>query len=477
MKVSILLVSAHLALSSLAFAESPYPWKAAATKAVITPDKPLWMAGYAGRKGPSDGVLQDIHAKCLAIEDAEGSRFVFVTLDLIGVPRQLRDDIERHCIENHDLPPECLLINASHTHSGPMIRTYFASTPEGRIERAPYLNIPEEEQSRRVAEVREYRSRLVATISSLVDDSLANLSPSHLAYSHAYAGFALNRRTRTPDGDFRNFPNPDGPVVHTVPVLQVRAADDTEKLIAVLFGYNCHSTTLGFQQINGDWPGFAQTYFEADHPGTLCLFLNGASGDQNPYPRRQVKYAEYHGRTMATAIEATLETNTKPLSGPLGAALDWTPVKYLPAPSRKELIERSSDPNRYEAHYAKFLLAELNHFGKFPESYPVPVQVVRFGDSLVLAAMGGEVVIDYAIRLGKELGENESGAPVWFAGYSNDVMTYIPSRRVLEEGGYEGKTSIRYVRSAVHPNNWDPSIEETLVSKVHELNERLGSKP
>lgn len=452
----------------------PYPWKAAAAAEVITPDKPLWMAGYAARKEPSDGVLQDIHAKALALEDAGGNRFVFVTLDLIGVPRSLRDAVEKYAVETHRLPPGNLLINASHTHSGPMIRTYFEATAEGRVEKAPYLSIPAEQQPQRVAEVHEYTAGLLKKIQSLIDRSLAGLAPSQLSYSHAFAGFAINRRSLAPDGNFLNFPNPHGPVIHTVPVLQVRDAADPEKLVAVLFGYNCHATTLGFQQISGDWPGFAQTFFEADHAGATCLFLNGASGDQNPYPRREIKYVETHGRTMATAIEAALEAKPKPLAGPLRAALEWTPVEFQPAPTREELLERSKDSNRYEAHHALFLLAELEFGGKLPESYPVPVQVVRFGDTLTLAAMGGEVVIDYAIRLKKELGE-KTGAPVWFAGYSNDVMTYIPSKRVLLEGGYEGETSIRYVRSAVLPNNWAPAIEETLVSKVHELNDRLAS--
>ena len=96
------------------------------------------------------------------------------------------------------------------------------------------------------------------------------------------------------------------------------------------------------------------------------------------------------------------------------------------------------------------------------------MQVLRFGDSLTIAALGGETTIDYALRLKRELGEKSKGA-IWVAGYSNDVMTYIPSKRVLLEGGYEGGSAMIYVRSTVHPSPWAPQIEETLVGKIHEL--------
>src|SRR5262245_26222487 len=79
-------------LASLANADEP-TWKAGAAKAIITPTEPVWMAGYAGRKGPSEGVLLDLHAKALAITDAEHHRLVIVTLDLISIPQALRDSL------------------------------------------------------------------------------------------------------------------------------------------------------------------------------------------------------------------------------------------------------------------------------------------------------------------------------------------------------------------------------------------------
>ncbi len=444
-----------------------YPWKGAVAKVDITPKEMMWMGGYSSRKGPAEGVLQPIHAKVLTLEDADGARFVFVTMDLIGVPRSFRDDVERMVAKDPGIPPEALLINASHTHSSPMIRTY--KMPGTGKEVGVYANIPDEEQDFRAKQTRDYLRGVADQIYGLIRLSVSQLKPVTLAWAHSKCGFAMNRRTSVGPGEWKNSPNPDAPVDHEVPVLQMRAKDGDE-LLAVMFGYACHATTLSVMQISGDWPGYAQTFFEEDHPGTVAMFLNGCSGDQNPYPRRMLPYVERHGRSMATAIEAALETPAHSVAGPLRSALEWVDIPYQTPPSKEQLEKKAESDDRYDARHAKFMLEHLAVKGPLPESYPLPVQVVRFGGDLTLAAIGGEVVIDYALRLKRELGERNGDSKIWVAGYSNDVPTYIPSRRVLEEGGYEGGGAMRHVRSVIHPAPWIPEIEELIVGKILELN-------
>ncbi len=453
--------------------EETYPWKASVAVSDITPQEMTWMSGYAARKGPAESVLQPVFVKVLTLEDGEGSRFVFVTMDLIGVPREFRDQVEKTAREKHGIEPGALLINASHTHSGPMIRVY--TPPGGGSPRAPYANIPEDQQELRVRQTLEYQQFVATTVDQLIGKTIESLAPAHLSFSRARCGFAMNRRTPVGPGSWKNSPNPDAPVDHEVPVLQVRTAD-RESLKAVLFGYSCHATVLSLMQISGDWPGFAQQYFEEDHPGTVAMFLNGCSGDQNPYPRRLLVYAQRHGRNMATAVEAALQTPAVELAGPIRSALAWEDIPYQEPPTEAALREKAKSSDRYDARHAQCLLDVLVKEGGFPETYPVPVQAVRFGSGLSVVAIGGEVVIDYAIRLKQDIGEI-TGAPVWVAGYSNDVMTYIPSRRVLEEGGYEGGGAMRYVRSTVHPAHWDPSIEERLVGRAVDLVRSFPSDP
>ena len=375
-------------------------WRAGAASAVITPKQPLPMSGYAARKEPAEGTEQELFAKALAIEDNGGNRVVILTMDLIGVIDRLRTAVAAQVQEKYQLPPQALMMNASHTHCGPAY---------GRDE------------------AKDYFDELTGALVDVVGRSLDSLEPATLAYGHARCGFAMNRRTPTKDG-YRNHPNPDGPVDHTVPVLSVAGPDG--ELRAVLFGYSCHNTTMGFLKWLGDYAGYAQEYFEKDHPGVTAMFMMGCSADQNPYPRSQLHYAQRHGRSLATAVERALEGGQKtffhqrPLGGTLCSVLETVNLE-------------SSKPDRPD--------------------FPYPVQIVRFGNDLSIIALGNEVVVDYSLRLKRELGKPD-GPAIWVAGYSNVYDDYVASKRVLDEGGYEARCC-----------PWKPTLEERIVGKVHEL--------
>jgi len=370
-------------------------WKAGVASAVITPERPLRMAGYGGRKEPAEGTEQDLFAKSLAIEDRDGNRVVFVTMDLIGVIERLRTAVAEQVQQKYQLPPHALLMNASHTHCGPAY---------GRDE------------------AKDYFDSLTQHLVDIVGRSLNRLEPASISYCHARCGFAMNRRTPTETG-YRNHPNPNGPVDHAVPVLRVDSPDS--ELRAVLFGYACHNTNMGFRKWLGDYAGYAQEYFEKDHPEATALFMMGCGADQNPYPRSELQYAQKHGRSLATAVEAALEVNQRtllhqrPLHGPLCTALESVTLE-------------SAKPDRPNLDY--------------------PVQVVQFGNDLAIVALGNEVVVDYSLRLKRELVEPE-GPAIWVVGYSNIYADYIASKRVLEEGGYEAQCC-----------PWKPMLEERIVA-------------
>ncbi len=404
----LVLVPMRIAFAGDDAAQQAPRWKASAVSAKITPERPLRMAGYAARKEPAEGTQQDLFAKALAVEDREGNRVVFITLDLIGVIEKLRTAVAEQVHEKYKISPHALLMNASHTHCGPAY---------GR------------------EEAKDYLESLKKTLVELVGQSLERLQPARLSYSFARCSVAMNRRTPTATG-FRNHPNPNGPVDHTVPILRVDNPDG--QLRAILFGYACHNTTMGFQKWLGDYAGYAQEYFEKDHPGVTALFMMGCGGDQNPYPRSELKYAQMHGRSLATAVEAALEVNQRTqrhqrlLRGPLRCVLETVDLEFV----------TKDRPN-----------------------FPYPVQVVQFGDDLMLIALGTEVVVDYSLRLKSELSRPD-GPAIWVAGYSNVYSGYIPSRRVLLEGGYEARS-----------RPWKSDLEERIVGKVHELLGRLNAKP
>jgi hypothetical protein len=421
-------------------------WKAGVASVKITPAEPMWMAGYAARNKPAEGTAQELFAKALALEDGEGARVVIVTLDLIGITRDLRQTLEQRIEAQHNLAPHALLLNASHTHCGPELRTGKADV---------YRLEPEY-----VAQIREYVEWLQDRIVLVVGHAFKQLRPARLSYAHGRAGISMNRRLLTTDG-VKNSPNPDGPVDQDVPVLRVE--DEDGALAAVLFGYACHNTTLGFYQFCGDYAGYAQEYLEAAHPGTAALFMMGCGGDQNPYPRSTLELAQQHGRALANAVEAALQwQQPRPISGPLRSSLEEVTLQFATPPTGDELKELLEKGNRFERRRAEILLETLDTHGRINDEYPYPIQVVQFGGDLTLVALAGEVVVDYSLRLKKEL----TGPLVWIAGYSNDVFGYVPSLRVLKEGGYEGGGAMRYTTL---PGPFAPSVEERIIDAVHEL--------
>jgi hypothetical protein len=272
----------------------------------------------------------------------------------------------------------------------------------------------------------------------------------------------MNRRRPTPKG-FTNAPNSEGPVDHAVPVLRVTDLEG-KVLRALLFGYACHNTTLSFYQFCGDYAGFAQEYLEQAHPGAVALFLSGCHGDQNPYPRGTIELCRQHGRTLATAVDAALQTVPRPLEGPLDVQYAEVELEFAPLPARSELEKLEASGTANEKRRAARLLKQLAEPGGVKMTYSYPIQLVRFGRDLTLVALAGETVIDYALRLKREL-----PGPVWVAGYSNDVFSYVPSRRVLDEGGYEGRDAIS---NSSLPGPFAPSVEGRIAGQVQEMARR-----
>lgn len=424
-------------------------WKAGVASVAITPEESMWMAGYASRDKPSEGKIHELFAKALAIEDGAGTRLVIVTTDLIGIPRELRDWLEQEVGDKYKIAPSSLMLNASHTHCGPELRVSKASV---------YGLEPE-----RMRQSQAYVDRLQQQLLALVGRAIDNLEPARLGYTHGRAGFAMNRRLPT-STEPRNAPYPDGPVDHDVPVLRVESPDG--ELRAIVFGYACHNTTLGLYQFCGDYAGFAQQYLEAAHPHATAMFVTGCGADQNPQPRRTLELAEQHGRALANGVEAALIGPTTPIDGALRVAIEEVMLEFAEPPGRGELEQQAQSDNRYERRHAEALLKELEETGEIRQTYPYLVQAINFGDDLLMIALAGEVVVDYSHRFKLEL----RGSPVWVAGYSNDVFGYVPSLRVLEEGGYEAGGAMRYTTL---PGPFAPTVEKLIVEKVHRLTDAV----
>lgn len=426
-------------------------FKAGLGRVAITPKVPIRMSGYAGRTGLSQGVVHDLWAKALALEDGKGSRVVLVTLDLITIPGPMADEIAQRVRQAYGLSRERLVLNVSHTHAGPVIRANVHSLPEAEGEAARVVN--------------DYSRGLEEAIVRVVGDALKDLAPARLSFGHGRAGFAGNRRQFTPKGVIIGV-NPDGPTDHDVPVLVIRNAGG-RKIRGVLFGYACHNTTLGAKNylISGDYAGFAQIEVEKRYPGATALFVQLCGADQNPQPRNTLELAEQHGKELGASVAAVAGGKMKRLRPPLRAAFEKTELVFPPH-TRETFERRLNDKEPLVVQHAKRMLRDYDA-GHPVRSIPFPVQAVRFGRDVVWVFIAGETLVDYSLRTKREL----RGKDVMVAGYSNDVMCYIPSLRVLKEGGYEADRSLLYDGM---PGPFAEDVEERVMAAVHRVVDKTG---
>ena len=423
------------------------PYRAGVARATITPTESVWMAGYAFRDRPSEGKFQDLFAKALALEDAQGNRVALLTVDLIGLPAKMCEPIASEVAKQTGLPRSAIMFAASHTHSGPTIGRY-SKMDDGHWEVA-----------------QKYHAWLESKLVRVLCDAVDNLQPAHLYRGCGKARFGVNRRQYNLGGVSIGV-NPIGPVDPDVPVLKI--TDTRGELQAVVLGYACHNTTLSFYKFCGDYAGYAQAHVEAQNPGTTAMFFSGCGADINPNPRRTMELVQAHGEALGQAVQSVLSGEMEEVSGGIRHSNTVIDLPLVPAPTRAQLSNQSLSSNKEERNRARTFLEQLNRDGSIPEAYPYPIQVWTFGENFDWIAMAGEVVVDYALRLKHELGRERT----WVTAYANDYFTYVPSLRVLREGGYEGYRAI--VSSGFH-GPWAPSLEERIVEAVHTLVKRNHS--
>ena len=359
-------------------------WKAGVAKAVITPEKPVWLAGYGTKRAP-DGKLHDLWMKALALEDTDGHRAVLITSDFQGVPKEMSDIAFKMIKQKYGLDRDRVMFTFSHNHCGPRLGNdlidYYPIDPE------------------QVRLVEEYTSQMVTRLVDLVGESLAKLAPANLRIGEGHATFAVNRRNNreadVPSLLERGMPLV-GPVDHSVPVMTVTRPDG--QLDAILFGYACHPTTLNFLTWCGDYPGFAQLELERSHPGVTAMFVNTCGGEQNPLPRRTVELCERYGHMLAVGVEEALTERLTTVSSGLRTAFEIVELPYLKTVTRDELEEFVKENNAIRARWAARMLKCLDAGEKFPSSYPYPVHAWQLGQEMLVIGQGAETVVDYALR-------------------------------------------------------------------------------
>jgi hypothetical protein len=437
-----------VAVSSISAAEPP-PISVGVAKVDITPEYPVRLSGYGSRRTESEGVAQRLWAKALAIGDQQhGGPAVLITVENCGVPGSMADEVCQR-LESLRLRREQLVVSSSHSHSAPWLPGF-----------APFLAgepVPAEHQQR----MQQYRQELTDKMVQAASQALQNRQPARLAWAQGRVAFAANRRVLK-DGVWVGFGvQANGPVDERLPVLV--AKDVAGKPLAIVANYACHCTTLGgdFNQICGDWSGFAQEDIEHDFAGAVALLTIGCGADANPEPRGKLEFCRQHGRALADEVQRLLGGELKPVSGEPACRLTHVDLPLGPLPSRADW-ETAAAGGGSNGMRAKHFLGLLDRGKALPAGVRYPIATWTFADDLAIVFLGGEVVVDYAQRLSRECDAKR----LWITAYANDVPCYIASQRILREGGYEADSSMIYYGQ---PTRLAPETEDLIVGEVRRL--------
>jgi len=422
-------------------------WKVGTARINITPEEPLWMSGYGGRKHPAEGTLHDIWVKILVMEDARANRGVVITSDVCGWSKISWDTICAELKKQCDLDRAAVMLTCSHTHTGPALRECLQD----------YFPMSDEQRARNDA----YTVRLEKELVENVAKALGQMKPATLWAVEGKTDFAVNRRnnkeSEVPDMIKKGIPF-KGPVDHSIPMLVVRTPDG--KLRTVVFGYACHTTTLSFYKWSGDFAGFAQIALEKNHPNMQAMFYQACGADQNPLPRRTVELCEKYGKMLAAGVEEALTRPMRPIGPSLRTAFEFVDLPYEKVMTPEDLEGYVKKGGLY-GRWAQRMLDKLEAGETFAKSYPYAVQVWKLGNDQLWINLGGEVVVDYSLKF-----KDKYGPTTWTHGFCHDLTSYIPSRRVWEEGGYEGGALGEYGLPAMR---WAGDVEDRITAGVERL--------
>ncbi|SHN22840.1 Neutral/alkaline non-lysosomal ceramidase, N-terminal [Cyclobacterium lianum] len=448
MKRLILSLLTFGAFQLTGFGSAPKPLNVGLARVIITPETPVRLTGYSSRDVPFEGVHHDLWAKAMAFGDEKRGYRIIITVDLLGIPHKITEKVREALAQEIGVLPANLSICASHTHSGPQI---------GNIVSHFHKPLDPDE----LAEIAVYAMGLVPKLKDLAMDAIANASPSLVSHSKGEVGFAINRRTSI---------NPEGVTDHSLPIMKI--TDLNGEIKAVLVNYACHAVTLGplNNVVHGDWVGEAQLQMEENlPPGALAMVVIGCGADQNSSPRMNTDkpemdlvYARDQGKQIADEVDRLLtKDDWKPIHQLPEGKMKYVELSFASMPDPKQLAADAKGSGR-TSNYSLLLLGRMARSGDIPEKINYPIQVWDFGKDLVMIFLAGEVVVDYALRLKQELGEDR----VWVNAYANDMPCYIPSLRILREGGYEAETAmIGYEK----PSKFTEDVEETIMNGIYAI--------
>jgi len=447
--VVIVFVSS-LSLSARGDKASEQPWSVGYAEADITPEPgQVQMSGF-GRERYANGALAPLLTQVVVLRDEENNTGVLISADILDFDRVMVDAIRRTIRHKHNISPENIMIAVSHTHWGPAVR--FRMSFSLGAPNVWYMGLLEEK------------------IINSVDAAFEDLSPAMIEYGWIdFRGIGCNRRLPV-DGKITWGPYKEGSFDGHTPILRIKRAAKPQQLLVV--GHACHPTSSGLiQKWSPDYPGAMRDYLASKLPDTKAVFVQGCGGDAKIVHKdpetgelafsANPERARAAGEKLAAVVLTRLvKGNMVSLEGKLACSLATGQISYGERWSREEM-ERQAYPeptksgrkNTWLTWAARQSLA----LPDYSQSFRYDVQVWKLGNRLMIFGMEGEICSPWGPVL-RAMATTEYAMVV---GYANSTSSYIPDKRIVREGGYEGLTSQHaYFLPAPFTDNIDDEIKQ-----------------
>lgn len=385
---------------------------------LMTPPFMMNMGGYGTRRDQGfASIHDDLYVKALTLDDGR-SRVALLTFDALFHERSFTERLAAYAQEKHGVPPEQLVVSWTHSHAGPATADYD----------------PGQEQP-------EYEAFLWERTVACLDRAFVNSFEGRLTVGTVEGDWGMSRR-KCVDGKFVNAPNHEADHDRKMDLLRLHSDDGLER--AVMLVWSCHPVTMGARMnLSGEFPGRLCQLVEAAMYGTQCLFFQSAGGDSRPsivaagdtWRTGDFSDVDQMSRAMAEAVQQAMrdcafETVDLSLVG-RSFVVNLETETY----PREFFEPYAADTNPWShAVWAQKTLAE---YDTSEPVLPLHCGLIRLGDGLFVAHMGGEVTYEVKQVVEAAL----APARVVFIGYT-DHCAYVPGDRIIGEGGYEAEGSV-----------------------------------
>ncbi|GIP39837.1 hypothetical protein J31TS4_31170 [Paenibacillus sp. J31TS4] len=429
---------------------------------VITPDHPVFMHGFGAREQKSEGVHDDLYVKAVLLE--ANKQLLILTIDALGADRSFVDGIKDALLEAFGLGHDEVLINFSHTHHSVFFTGLDAGKRRGAYSIAQDRWPESEAEVDYTADEELFRS-MRDTIIRMTNYCRSNLIEGELFVGRSISDFAVSRRKPDSDGKIEWRPYHEAEIDKELLVLKLTDLSGTVK--GILYNYGCHTTAMGAQlKLSNDFAGTTSRVLEEAYPEATALFLQGCAGELKP-----LRSAD-GDRFKALSYEEMEEAGTDLANDVLRLLADGAfekiqcefrtvladPLLYTeqtPAAFYESIASEST--SLFYRNAAKRTIEAIQD-GSIKDRLPHYICLWHLDANTRLVAMEGEVSTEYSLLIKKLLRPHTTLT----LGYTNGVYCYIPTRKMIREGGYEA--SCNFFFNLRGP--WVPEIEDIIIGQI-----------